>query len=56
MTGPRQVVEEALARLNAHDLDGYHALLHDDVVVIGEITMYGDWVPMYAALRTAERS
>lgn len=35
MTGPRSVVEEAFARLNAHDLDGYHALLHDDVVITG---------------------
>lgn len=35
MNGPRAVVEEAFARLNAHDLDGYHALLHDDVVVTG---------------------
>jgi ketosteroid isomerase-like protein len=31
----RSVVEAAFARLNAHDLDGYHALLHDDVVVTG---------------------
>lgn len=35
MTGARLVVEEAFERLNAHDVDGYHALLHDDVVITG---------------------
>ena len=40
-SGPCSVVEEAFERLNAHDLDGYHALLGDDVVVAGSVETRG---------------
>ncbi len=31
MSNPRHIVETAIARLTAHDLDGYYGLLADDV-------------------------
>jgi hypothetical protein len=36
--GPETVVQAALERHNANDLDGYYALLADDVVTINEFS------------------
>lgn len=38
MSGPATIVQAALERLNANDLDGYYLLLADNVVTVNEFS------------------